>query len=157
MDTLLISAFQSSSLGRCRRGGGSAQWSAQSATPTRLIPTTTTSTQQWNRTHNIIITVTMPPRTERRMGEAISRHSDKLDAQQFGKMSDVYDKEKWLPLSSTLVPKPLEMIQITCGVRFLVQRKFDDLTSLRLLGSIVLLVYDAVECAGVPVEYAFFW
>ena len=45
------------------------------------------------------------------MEAAIDRHSDKLDAQQFGKMLDVYDQENWLSLSSIVVPKPLEMIQ----------------------------------------------
>ena len=45
------------------------------------------------------------------MGEAISRHSDKLDARQFGEMLDLYDKEKWLSLPSTVVSEPLEMIK----------------------------------------------
>ena len=44
------------------------------------------------------------------LGVAISKNLDELDAQQFGEMLDLYDKDQWTSLSSITVPEPKKMI-----------------------------------------------
>ena len=45
------------------------------------------------------------------MGAAISKHLMTLNAQEFAKMLDMYDKDYLHPLSSIAVPEPVEMIK----------------------------------------------